>query len=227
LRLREVGGSTSLVELPSEVIQRASIVVNDVTQKQPPEDGEGIRNVVQQEHDAVTACVVVLRELHLHREVRARREFSDVVSQHERVHACHAPLQPGALEGFGKRHSQTGLIPFAELPLGTLDAVGDDLTDVGEEKAPELAGARRAPALGAGQIESGCLGLRHLRRAFSRRQRDERIEGRASRSRRMSVCERHSDPILVETREAWLPDLVPPSRGGRRSRGRRNCERPG
>jgi hypothetical protein len=45
----------------------------------------------------------------------------------------------------------------AELSLGAVWAVGHRLADVGEQDAPGFVGSTRAPAVGAGEVESDCL----------------------------------------------------------------------
>jgi hypothetical protein len=100
LPLGQAGSASTLVERPSEMVEAAPVVVNDVTEQKAPLLREDGRDLVGAggDDDAVTLGVVLVRHPETHWCRALSCKFVDVVFEYLRVDYRLSPLEPGTLE---------------------------------------------------------------------------------------------------------------------------------
>jgi hypothetical protein len=98
LMLTEVRGSPALVDRPSQMFERAAVVVDDVPEEESPRDRD-LTDLGKRNDDAVTLSVVALRQPEPRLVVGVSHELIDVALESVRIDYCLSPLEPGAAEG--------------------------------------------------------------------------------------------------------------------------------
>src|SRR5512133_533818 len=105
-----------------------------------------------------------------------------------------------------------------ELLLGAVRAVGHSLADVGEQNAPDLAGSRRAPELGAGEIEGDGVGFWHKGKHSTGPTTGPNVRNAARRGKRLESITRVGFRIAAPL-PATTPDRSPRRREAWGTRG--------
>jgi hypothetical protein len=112
----EIGGRSSFVERPSDVVERGTEVVDDVPQQKPADRGKDRPDLNDGNDDAVTLSVVMLPNRDWQLEIGLTRKGVEVVCEHIGVGHCPGDFEPGALEWVIHGQKHDGLEATAQDP---------------------------------------------------------------------------------------------------------------